>query len=64
MDELLKLRDGFVVGDAAEAFLPSSTRDLQPIRAADGTPLAVAPGPLTERAMAVWAERAAADPDP
>jgi branched-chain amino acid aminotransferase len=49
---------------AEEAFLTSSTRDVQPIRAVDGVVLAAAPGPLTRRAMAVWAERSAADTDP
>jgi branched-chain amino acid aminotransferase len=43
---------------ADEAFLASSTRDVQPIRLVDGTPLPAAPGPLTLRAQRVWAERA------
>jgi len=46
-----------------EAFLASSTRDVQPIRAIDGRVLP-APGPLTARAMEVFAERAAANSDP
>jgi branched-chain amino acid aminotransferase len=44
---------------ADEAFLASSTRDVQPIRAVDGAPLAEAPGPLTRRAAKVFAERSA-----
>jgi branched-chain amino acid aminotransferase len=50
--------------EASEAFLTSSTRDLQPIRAVDGQVLAAAPGPLTHHAMDVWATRAAVTPDP
>jgi branched-chain amino acid aminotransferase len=45
------------IRDADEAFLASSTRDVQPIRAVDGKPLSAAPGPLTERAIEVFAER-------
>jgi branched-chain amino acid aminotransferase len=47
-----------------EAFLTSSTRDIQPIAVVDGVPLAAAPGPLTQSAMEVWARRSAANPDP
>jgi len=47
-----------------EAFITSTTRGVLPIRAIDGTPLAEAPGALTERAAAVFARRAAADSDP
>lgn len=35
------------LASADEAFLTSSTRDVQPIRAVDGQPLANCPGPLT-----------------
>jgi branched-chain amino acid aminotransferase len=49
---------------ADEAFLTSSTRDIQPIRAVDGHALPAAPGPLTQRGIEVWKEREAADPDP
>ncbi|MDQ1746881.1 MAG: branched-chain amino acid aminotransferase [Frankiaceae bacterium] len=49
---------------AREAFITSTTRGVQPIRAVDGAPLAEAPGVLTARAAAVFARRAAADPDP
>jgi branched-chain amino acid aminotransferase len=49
---------------AREAFITSTTRGVQPIRAVDGAPLADVPGALTERAAAVFARRAAADIDP
>ena len=39
---------------ADEAFLTSSTRDVQPIRNVDGRPLAKCPGPLTEGAGAAF----------
>ncbi len=45
------------LADADEAFLASSTRDVQPIRAVDGRVLPAAPGPLTRRAAQVFAER-------
>ncbi|WP_326823661.1 aminotransferase class IV [Streptosporangium sp. NBC_01639] len=50
--------------EAEEAFLTSTTRDIQPIRAVDQTVLPVAPGPITAKAMRVFAERGAADLDP
>ena len=50
--------------DAEEAFLTSTTRDIQPIRAVDGKVLPQAPGPVTLEAMKVFAERSAADVDP
>lgn len=40
-----------------EAFLASSTRDVQPIRSVDGRVLSAAPGPLTQRAIDVFAAR-------
>ncbi len=40
--------------DADEAFLLSTGREVQPIRAVDGRALRRAPGPLTERAAQVW----------
>lgn len=49
---------------ADEAFLTSTTRDVQPIRAVDGTVVAAAPGPVTRKAIEVFAERGAADLDP
>ncbi|MBG0831198.1 aminotransferase class IV [Planomonospora sp. ID67723] len=50
--------------EAEEAFLTSTTRDVQPIRAVSGTVLPVAPGPVTAKAMRVFAERSGADLDP
>jgi branched-chain amino acid aminotransferase len=45
------------LGDSSEAFLTSSTRDIQPIRAVDGIVLPAAPGPMTQHAMEVFAKR-------
>jgi branched-chain amino acid aminotransferase len=45
---------------ADEAFLTSSTRDVQPIRSVDGRALTTCPGRLTERAMAAYATLLAA----
>jgi branched-chain amino acid aminotransferase len=50
--------------EAEEAFLTSTTRDIQPIRRVDGTVLPAAPGPVTVKAMRIFAERAADDLDP
>lgn len=59
--------------EADEAFLTSTTRDVQPIRLVDGTgdplrraevELPAVPGPITAKAMEVFAQRAAADLDP
>jgi branched-chain amino acid aminotransferase len=50
--------------DADEAFLTSTTRDVQPIRAVDGTVFPAAPGPVTRKAIEVFATRCAADLDP
>jgi len=47
-----------------EAFLTSTTRDVQPIRAVDGTVLPAAPGPVTRKAMEVFASRSAELIDP
>jgi branched-chain amino acid aminotransferase len=49
---------------ADEAFLTSTTRDVQPIKAVDGARLADAPGPVTRKAAQVFASRAALSPDP
>jgi branched-chain amino acid aminotransferase len=49
---------------ADEAFLTSTTRDIQPIRAVDGKVFPAAPGPVTRKAIEVFAERGAADLDP
>ncbi|MFI7420810.1 aminotransferase class IV [Nonomuraea sp. NPDC049684] len=50
--------------EAEEAFLTSTTRDIQPIRLVDRTELPAAPGPITAKAMRIFAERAAADLNP
>ena len=47
-----------------EAFLTSSTRDVQPIRAIDGRHLEKCPGPLTERAGAAFRALMGRDLDP
>ncbi|MFL6136856.1 MAG: aminotransferase class IV [Frankiaceae bacterium] len=52
------------LGRADEVFLASTTREVLPVRAVDGRPLAAAPGPLTALAARTYAERAAADADP
>ncbi|GAA2314664.1 aminodeoxychorismate lyase [Nonomuraea roseoviolacea subsp. roseoviolacea] len=52
------------VYEAEEAFLTSTTRDIQPIRLVDDTELPIAPGPITAKAMRVFAERSAGDLDP
>ncbi|MQA98591.1 MAG: 4-amino-4-deoxychorismate lyase [Streptosporangiales bacterium] len=52
------------LAEAEEAFLTSTTRDVQPIRAVDGHVLPAAPGPFTRRAMEIFAERGATDLDP
>ena len=47
-----------------EAFLVSTGREVQPIRAVDGRPFAACPGPHTVAARAVWLERIAPLVDP
>ena len=47
-----------------EAFLTSTTRDVQPIRAVDGKIYPASPGPVTRKAIEIFAERSAADLDP
>lgn len=49
---------------ASEAFLVSTTRDVQPIRSVDGVVLQAVPGPVTGKAAQVFATRAAQSPDP
>jgi branched-chain amino acid aminotransferase len=49
---------------AEEAFLTSSTREVQPVRAVDGKLLGGAPGPLTAAAAAAFTDLVARDPDP
>lgn len=52
------------LGAADEAFLTSTTRDVQPVRLVNGVPLPAAPGPVTRRAAEIFAARAAAERDP
>ncbi|HEU5149196.1 MAG TPA: aminotransferase class IV [Iamia sp.] len=49
---------------ADEAFLTSSTRDVQPIATVDGTPLPAAPGPVTTAAIQAFAALQARTLDP
>lgn len=49
---------------ADEAFLSSSTREIQPIRAVDGHVLPAAPGPLTRAAASAFADLVASEVDP
>jgi branched-chain amino acid aminotransferase len=49
---------------ADEVFLTSSTRDVQAVHRVDSRTLPGAPGPVTAKAMRVFAERSAADLDP
>ena len=52
------------LSQAEEAFLTSTTRDVQPIRADDRTVLPTAPGPISKEAMDVFATRSAEIADP
>ncbi|MCX7621064.1 MAG: aminotransferase class IV [Acidimicrobiales bacterium] len=52
------------LAQADEAFLTSSTRDVQPISSVDGHALPNCPGPLTEQAAAALAELEARTLDP
>ncbi len=49
---------------ADEAFLTSSTREVQAISAVDGAPLPAAPGPVTAQLAEAFKARVAADIDP
>jgi branched-chain amino acid aminotransferase len=49
---------------AEEAFLTSTTRDVQPIRAVDSTVLKAASGPIARKAMEIFAARSGDDLDP
>ena len=53
-----------VLQDAEEVFLTGTLRDVQAVHRVDDRELPTAPGPLTAKAMAVFAERAAADLEP
>lgn len=50
--------------EAEEVFLTSSLRDLQPVSRVNAGDLPAAPGPVTAKAMEVFAEHAAANPNP
>lgn len=52
------------LASADEAFLTSTTREVQPIRAVDGVPLAPAPGPLTLAAREAFRALVSEGPDP
>ncbi len=49
---------------AEEAFLSSTTREVQPIAHVDGARLPLAPGPVTARLAAAFKDLVARDPDP
>lgn len=53
-----------VLEQAEEIFLTSSLRDVQAVHRVDGRELPGVPGPVTAKAMRVFAERSAADMDP
>lgn len=50
--------------EAEEAFLTSTARDVQPIRAVDGWRLPSSPGPVTAKAMEIFAQRSDHESDP
>jgi branched-chain amino acid aminotransferase len=52
------------LGDADEAFLTSSTREVQPIGRVDGRALPAAPGPTSDKVAALLTELIARNPDP
>lgn len=53
-----------VLREADEVFLTSTLRDVQAVDQIDGRALPGAPGPVTAKAMQVFAERSASDIDP
>ncbi|MEV5980519.1 aminodeoxychorismate lyase [Streptomyces sp. NPDC052114] len=53
-----------VLDRADEVFLTSTLRDVQAVHRVDGRQLPAAPGPVTAKAMRLFAERAAGDLDP
>jgi branched-chain amino acid aminotransferase len=55
---------GDVLQQAEEVFLTSTLRDVQGVHRVDGRTLTGAPGPVTAKAMRIFAERSAADTDP
>lgn len=52
------------LGASDEAFLTSSTREVQPIARVDGVPLPAGPGPFTRRLAAAFSSLVARVPDP
>lgn len=52
------------LADADEAFVTSSTRDVQPISTVDGTALPASPGPLTKAAADAFRDLCDRDADP
>jgi branched-chain amino acid aminotransferase len=54
--------DALAAGE--EAFLSGTTRDVQPIGRVDGVALPAAPGPVTRKAMEIFALRSAESTDP
>ena len=52
------------LAEADEAFLTSSTRDVQPIGSVDGTALSATPGPLTKAAADAFRDLREKDSDP
>lgn len=55
---------GDVLERAEEIFLTSTLRDVQAVRRVDARTLPDTPGPVTAKAMRIFAERSAADTDP
>lgn len=53
-----------VLAEAEEVVLVGTTRDIQAISHVDGRPVAAAPGPITQRAQAIWAREVARTSDP
>ncbi|MCX6408019.1 MAG: aminotransferase class IV [Propionibacteriales bacterium] len=53
-----------VLADAEEVVLVGTTRDIQAISHVDGRAVTAAPGPVTQRAQAIWAREAAKTSDP
>jgi branched-chain amino acid aminotransferase len=53
-----------VLAEAEEVVLVGTTRDVQAISHVDGRPVPAAPGPVTQRARAIWAREAARSSDP
>jgi branched-chain amino acid aminotransferase len=52
------------LAQADEAFLSSTTREVQPIARVDGAALPAAPGPVTARLAAAFRDLVTRNPDP